>query len=167
MPPVTFHFFFGEFTHALLISAICLHWRSPSSGKCWMSWRRAACLTAASTTLGPDRAGLADQARFLKRQLSLPVSTMSQWASPGCEGLRSERHRLCLQRVCIGIVAGFLPCSSTLCRSSFSCRQSTVNISAAACSPDCTAPSILPFQSGDVSVPAQCTDPIGARRSGP
>ena len=34
--------------------------------------------TVADTVPGLDRSGLADQARFLKRQLSLPVSTMSQ-----------------------------------------------------------------------------------------
>ena len=37
------------------------------------------CPGAYGSGAGPQRIRLSDQRRFLKRQLSLPVSTMSQW----------------------------------------------------------------------------------------
>ena len=44
---------------------------------------------------------------------------------------------------------------------------SPVMTSLAARSPERTAPSIFPYHTGEVSVPAQCSGPIGARTAGP
>ena len=45
--------------------------------------------------------------------------------------------------------------------------QRAASTSAAARSPDCTAPSMYPLQTVPVSDPAQCTTPIGARSAAP
>lgn len=46
-------------------------------------------------------------------------------------------------------------------------RAALAKTSAAARSPDLTAPSIYPAHRSDVSVPAQCTRPCGTRSASP